>query len=305
MAKGIDKKQQKAYILMIFVILFWSSVATAFKLALESVNPFQLLLFSVFVATIVFWVALAGQKKIHMLKEMSSSDLTKNIFIGILNPFLFYLILFNAYDLLPGQIAMTLNFSWPVVMSLMAIVFQKQGLNRKIILSLFLGFSGVVLIATKGEWISWGNFNIWGIVLIMTSTVIWSLYWMLNISDSKDSVIKLTVNFSSGFIFLLITFPFLSQWHWPQLKEWGFLIYVGLFEMGFTYILWMRALELTQSTAKISILIFIIPFLSLLFLRWILGEAIFYSTFIGILLVISAILMPQLSIQRNKREKQV
>lgn len=297
-------KQQKAYLLMSFVILFWSSVATAFKLALETVNPFQLLLFSVFIANIVFLSALAKQNKIHLIKEMSASSIRHNIFVGILNPFLFYLILFHAYDLLPGQIAMTLNFSWPIAMSLMAIFFQKQKLNRKTIFSLLLGFAGVVLIATRGEWFRWDNFNIWGIVLIMISTLIWSLYWMLNVRDTQDALIKLSINFASGFIALLIFFPFLSEWHWPNLKEWGYLIYVGFFEMGFSYILWLKALELTKSTVKISILIFIIPFLSLLFLHLILEEAIFYSTFIGVLLVISAILIPQSNALRKKQERE-
>jgi len=63
-------------------------------------------------------------------------------------------------------------------------------------------------------------------------------------------------------------------------------IYVGIFEMGLTFLLWNKALELTDNTAVISNLIFFTPFLSLLFIRSVLKESIHYATFIGLLLIV-------------------
>ncbi len=56
-------------------------------------------------------------------------------------------------------------------------------------------------------------------------------------------------------------------------------IYVGLFEMGITFVLWLTALKKATHIARISNLIFISPFLSLLLISFILGEPIAPSTF--------------------------
>ena len=61
--------------------------------------------------------------------------------------------------------------------------------------------------------------------------------------------------------------------------------------MGITFILWFKALSLTNATVKISVLIFLIPFLSLIFLNMILGEEIFLTTFLGLMLIVSGILL--------------
>ena len=45
----------------------------------------------------------------------------------------------------------------------------------------------------------------------------------------------------------------------------GFLgaVYIGVFEMGVTFVLWMSALRLSRTTAQVSNLIYLAPFLSL------------------------------------------
>ncbi len=61
-------------------------------------------------------------------------------------------------------------------------------------------------------------------------------------------------------------------------QGWAAVSYVGLFEMGITFVLWLNALRLTRNTARISNLIFISPFISLLLLATIIGEEIHSST---------------------------
>ncbi len=55
-------------------------------------------------------------------------------------------------------------------------------------------------------------------------------------------------------------------------KGWMAVTYVGLFEMGITFVLWLSALKLTNNTARISNLIFASPFISLMLLSTIIGR---------------------------------
>jgi len=64
-----------------------------------------------------------------------------------------------------------------------------------------------------------------------------------------------------------------------------------MFEMGFAFILWLKALQLSSTTATISNLVYIAPFLNLAFVNIFLDERIFISTIFGIILVIIGILI--------------
>ena len=69
--------------------------------------------------------------------------------------------------------------------------------------------------------------------------------------------------------------------------------YVGVFEMGVAFIFWLAAMKRAENTAKLANLIFISPFLSLVFIFVILGEAILLSTIVGLCMIIAGLLSQQ------------
>jgi len=87
---------------------------------------------------------------------------------------------------------------------------------------------------------------------------------------------------------------------WPPLPAWIPLIYVALFEMSLTFILWLTALQNTNSTATIGNLMYLTPFLSLLCLHIFIGEQIQQATFVGLSIIIGSILFQSYGVQRTK-----
>ena len=69
--------------------------------------------------------------------------------------------------------------------------------------------------------------------------------------------------------------------------------YVGLFEMGIAFVFWLKALKLSVNTARIANLIFISPFLSLVFIHFLVGEEILPATFIGLVLIVAGLVLQQ------------
>ena len=64
--------------------------------------------------------------------------------------------------------------------------------------------------------------------------------------------------------------------------------YVGCFEMGFTFVLWLTAMKLVSATAKVANLIFLSPFLSLVLIALIfLGPLVYLAGMLGIGAVIA------------------
>lgn len=75
--------------------------------------------------------------------------------------------------------------------------------------------------------------------------------------------------------------------------------YVGLFEMGITFVIWLAALNTAVNIARISNLIFLSPFLSLILISVVLDETIVPVTFAGLALILTGTLVQQLW-RRNK-----
>jgi len=133
--------------------------------------------------------------------------------------------------------------------------------------------------------------------LALSSAVIWALFWILNLRDTRDEVVKFFLNFAFGLVFILISNLLLSKLTAPCVT--GFLgaAYVGLFEMGITFLMWMKALKLSKTTAQVSNLIYLVPFLSLIIIHFAIREPILLTTMIGLFFVIGGILLQQIFIR--------
>ena len=283
------KNQTFASIFAITAVLFWSTAASAFKLSLRFVDILHLLLYASCASLLVFFIALVVQKKAVLLRSCTLKDFARSLGMGFLNPFLYYVVLFKAYSLLPAQQAMTLNYIWPLMLVLLSIPLLKQKISAKSIIAVAVSFAGVIVIATRGDITSLRFTSLTGVALAIGSSVIWGLFWIANVRDRRDETVKLFMNFAFGTPMILLVTLFAAPRSIPAVKGLLGSAYVGLFEMGITYIFWLKALSLSRTTAQVGNLIYLSPFLSLLFIRIVVGEPIAVATVIGLALIVSGI----------------
>ena len=279
-------QQRQAIFYGLGAVLLWSTVATAFKLALRYFSPIELLLYSGLFSTILLGSILRYQGKFHLAFQCSRQEYFLSIFLGLLSPFLYYLILFKAYDLLPAQQAQPLNYTWAITLSLLAVPLLKQKIGWQQWLALVISYCGVIVISTEGRLLSLQFTDPLGVILVLISTVVWALYWIFNTRDRRDPVVGLFVNFLCSFPFVLGYYLLTADLRLPSGMGLLGAVYVGIIEMGICFILWLMAMKLTDNTARISNLIFLSPFLSLIFIHFLLGEKILFATFIGLVLII-------------------
>ena len=119
--------QKKRILFALAAVLFWSTVASAFKLSLRTLTPAELLLYAGLTSTLVLGLILLFQGKLGDALSGGRETIGTALKLGLLNPFLYYLILFKAYDLLPAQEAQPLNYTWAITLTLLSIPL----LNRK------------------------------------------------------------------------------------------------------------------------------------------------------------------------------
>ena len=292
-------RQSKAYLYATGVVLFWSTVASAFKISLRYLEPELLLFYATAVSILTLFMIVLFQRKISLLLKCTTTDYVKSALLGLLSPFLYYVVLLRAYSLLPAQQAVSLNYTWAIQLVILSIPLLKQKIGLKSIFTIIVGYIGVLVIATQGNISSLRIANVQGTLLALGSAVIWALFWIYNIKDKRDAVVKLFLNFLFGFVYICIYLLITQNMKTPSLPGLAGAAYVGVFEMGITFVLWLKALRLSRTTAQISNLIYLTPFLALFIINIVVGEKILVSTIVGLLFIISGIILQRYPLRQH------
>jgi drug/metabolite transporter (DMT)-like permease len=292
------EKTRQSYIYAGLAILFWSTVPTAFKISLGELDILPMLTIASLTSTIVLFIIVLARKKTHLIRITSREDLLHSAILGLINPFLYYLILLKAYQLLPAQVAQPLNMIWPIILVFLSVPILGQRIEIKSFIALLISFVGVYVISSQGRLFKPGHSDLTGVILATGSSVFWAFYFILNVKDKRDEGVKLLLNFVFGSIYLVITMIVTGKLQFETgLKGVAASVYVGIFEMGITFFFWLKALQMSSTTAKVSNLVYLAPFLSLIFVHYILHEPVYYTTPLGLVFIISGIFI------QNRRSK--
>lgn len=284
--------RKKALLYGLAAVCVWSTVASAFKITLRHFDPVQLLLVANAASVAALAAVLAFQGKLGAWRGLGRRALTRAALMGAVNPVLYYLVLFRAYDLLPAQEAQPINYTWAVTLSLLSVPLLGQKLRGRDLLAILISYAGVVVISAHGELAGMHFSNPEGVAYALGSTVIWALYWIWNTKSDTDPAVGLFLNFLFGLPLTLAATLIFSELPPPDLAGIGGAVYVGFFEMGFTFALWLAAMKHAAlpdggGTARVANLIFLSPFLSLVFIHLLVGEDIAGSTVYGLALIIA------------------
>jgi len=284
------EQQKKALGFALTAVFLWSTVAVPFNIGLRYFHFIHFLFITISIAVIVLFITILVQRKLDKLNRLSKRQIWQGLLSGFLNPFLYYLMLFKAYSILPAQIAQALNYTWPIMLVILSVPFLGQKLNWLSGITLLLGFFGVYLIASQGKPWPIQPAEPFGVFLAISSSVVWATYWLVNTRSKTDPVISLFLNFLAGWFFTL-PLIFLVPLKLVTWIGWGAALYAGFFEMGITFVIWLTAMKLTMRTDKISNYVFLSPFISLLFIHHFLSERIYLTTLYGLILIILSIFL--------------
>ena len=295
------KANNKAIALAMAAVLSWSTVATAFKIALSHLTHFEMLLVASVTSLVIFAVMLTIQGKWKEVKAMSGRMWGYFALLGLLNPVAYYLVLFKSYALLPAQIPQPVTSMWPVLLVVLLAVFTKQPIPGKKYIGMLVSLGGLIIISAGGQ--QAGNMDIppVGLVLGIMSAFLWAAYWMVNNKNKEkaDATVACFMSFLFGSLYLgmgalvvgvdLNTLPGILSG-----------MYVGAFEMGIPFICFGLAIRKTTNPALVNQLCYLSPFLSLFFVSTVLGEQIVPTTYIGLVLIVAGIVFNEYLVKPKK-----
>ncbi len=293
-----DEDKRSALIPAAGAVALWSTVAAAFKLALRELEPMDL----VALASFVSWASLGSALVLRRLTAGSwlpgasgaaarpaPRTVLFSALIGLLNPVLYYAVLFAAYDRLPAQAAQPLNYTWPVFLALLAAPMAGRRPTVREMISLVFGMAGIVLISYRPEGVE--GLDSAGVFLALGSGLIWAVYWLAGTRLSIDGLFRLFIGFSAATV-VLLPFWLLRGAPFPSGPISGIAaVWVGLFEMGITFLLWNTALHRAERPARIAGLVYIGPFLSLVWIALVLHETIRPVSVAALAVIIAGVLI--------------
>jgi drug/metabolite transporter (DMT)-like permease len=286
----MNKKKFESYINLSLCILLWASIPVASKKILVEISNIQMLFYSTVLSFIVMGCILLFQKKIEVMRSYTFKDYLVMGFLGFLGAYLYYVLLYGAFALTSASEGFILAYTWPILVLILAFLILKEKVTLKKIISILISFFGIVVIVSHGKITSIAFTNLTGDILALSGAFIFALFSILGKKYNFDKTVSAFIYFCSALIFIILTVFFTSSLKLPSINVWLWLIYNGIFVNGITYIFWFKALE-HGDTEIISNVLYLTPFLSLIYIYLFLNEKILLSSVFGLIIIVSGILI--------------
>lgn len=287
-------RQKQAYVYAGTAIFFWSTVASVFKIGLGEIDFIQFLFFATWFSFLILFAINLISGKLHRVRGLGKGDLGFSVLMGGLNPFVYYLVLFKAYEILPAQVAQPINMVWPILLVFLSVLILGQKIRVISFISLFICFAGVYFISSRGEPWSFRLRDPQGVALALASSVLWAFYWILNVRRGLEESLQLMLNFFFASLYISLLMIPLRGFHDLSMLGVGLALYAGAFEMGITFLFWIKAMKLSESNDRISNLVYIAPFISLIFIHFLVGEQIYVTSVAGLTLIVLGIILEKI-----------
>lgn len=287
-------QSHKGILCGVAAVAMWSTVATAFKVALQNLTPIGMLTIASTSAALIFAAWLTITRRWGFLRQVARAQWLRYAATGLLMPTTYYLTLFMAYDHLPAQIAQPVNYTWPILLVLLLRIMGRAHIPAWKFVGMAISLAGVTLISLGGS-ASGLEISLLGILFGVGSALLWAVYWLITDSDKGpvNEVGRMFLTFGFGAVYLWAASPFVDLGViYPTSIGAG--VYIGLFEMGIPFICFGIAIRQSGNPALVNQLCYLAPFISLFLVSHILGEAILPSTYTGLSLIVGGLIFNEL-----------
>lgn len=183
----------------------------------------------------------------------------------------------------------------PVFMVILGIIFFKEKISSLQTLGIIIAFLGLIFLVSKGDLTSLDFIKNKGDVLIISSSVTWSFYSMVN----KKVTFNLSPVLTTFYLFLIVAViiaPFtinqenISEVLRLSVSGWGSVLFLGIFCSGIAYTLWAQALN-EMSATRVGAFLYIEPFVTFFGAWLLLNEQITLLTLLSGLIIIGGVVL--------------
>lgn len=281
---------KKEYMMAAVTVLLWSTLSAVSKLLINGLTPMSVLFYTSAIASVTLFLINIISNGISFYQQYTWKDYGKMIALGFLGLFCYTALYYIGLANLTSQIACIINYMWPMMIILFSCIILKETLTVKKLTSIAISFSGMIVICAQGTAAGFSKENMLGMAACFLAAICYGIYSVLNKKINYNQWMVLHIAFTvTAFISGIYCATTHTLGHLDGFAIWG-MLWIGIFVNAIAYVLWGIALNRGE-TAKISILAYLCPFLSLVFGRILLGEKIAPLSFLGLVLIIGGVLL--------------
>lgn len=168
----VFSKQFVTVLLLIILVLVWSSVWSLFRIAMEAIPPLS---FRVIIGLPAFLLLLIlGYKKVKTVK-IPKNNIKSLLLISFFNVTLWQILMLYGITMLGGGRAAVLTYTMPVWATIFATIFGYEKINFSIIVSLILGMIGIFFLSIEINIFE----NIFGFLITLSAGLSWAIGTMI------------------------------------------------------------------------------------------------------------------------------
>ncbi|WP_346352975.1 DMT family transporter [Azotosporobacter soli] len=281
--------RKNAYVNLALCILLWASIPVITKKMLLELNSLQILFYSTALSTLVMAILALSRKKAADWRQYGKKEYAIMAGLGLLGNYLYYLFLYGALSKTTAAEGFILAYTWPILVLLLSVVFGTDKLTVKKLAGMLVSFCGIIIITTQGELTQFNLTNLNGDLLAIVGAFVFALFSVLAKRFDFDKIISVFIYFLSAFMAIVPTVLAFSTIPLPGSDVWPWIIFNGVFVNGISYVFWFKALA-GGETHILSNLLYVTPFISLLYIALFLNEPILPSAIAGAVVIVSGVL---------------
>ena len=286
-------------------ILLWAFIPVASNKILTELNNLQMLFYSTLFSAAALGAIVLLQKKSASLASLTFRDFARFFWLGFLGAFLYYLLLYGAFARTSAAEGFILAYTWPILVSLLAVPLLGEKLTPARLLAIAISFSGVVVIVTRGQMVEFQLENLAGNLLALSGALVFASFSVLGKRANCDLTVAAFIYFCAALLCAAIAVAATGSLPWPSPAVWRWLLFNGILVNGVSYLFWFKALE-RGDTFIVSNLLYLTPVIALPLVRLFLNEPVHASAVLGLVLVIAGILFqsgPKIAARLRQRSK--
>lgn len=292
------QNKTKATLLVLLCVCLWAMIPPAAKIASSSLDNHQFLFYSSLVSFLGLLGATIFYKKTDEIKSYSIKDWSVVSVLGLLGTYVYYLFLYLGYAKAKGLEVLVIQYTWPVSIVLLSVFILKERLSMKKSISVVLGFVGVLIVLTKGNFSDIHIDNLEVILLVFLGATSFALFSVLSKRVHLEPMGVTTLYFLVATIASFCSMIYFSDFVLPSINDSFAILLNGLLLNGFSYLFWLKALKL-QEASYLAPFVFVTPILSAMYLVVLFDEPIVFAYVIGLACVVVSGLVNSLEFKKQ------
>ena len=257
----------RAYLFSAVPILLWAATPLLVTELAVELPVFQINFLVTVCSILALGATLTVLGRWKSFAVYSPRDIGTMLLLGATGLFPYTALYYLDFALAPAAAGNSniINYLWPVWIVFLATVLLKEKLSWRKVIGMILSFAGVYVILTGGRWIRFQTEHLPAYLCAAAGAFFWGLFSVQNKRMRFDALSAMLLYNLAAVVCFAVVAVLASPLVWPSPRAWLLLLLLGGVVNGFGYLFWILALR-AGDTARIANLVYVTPFLALVYL---------------------------------------